>query len=168
MNLTENQTSAVALLAASDVTVATLRDGGYSANSASSVMRSLKNKGAVVEEDGKLVLKTVPVEAPAEVAETTSNETEVPAEVAETTSNETEVPAEVAETTSNETEVVPFTVHEMLAYAHKRGDHRGWPTVAALDVDAVIKIIKDAKTRRGAINKMAKVAHFNFDQSQAA
>ena len=154
MNLTENQTSAVALLAASDVTVATLRDGGYSANSASSVMRSLKNKGAVVEEDGKLVLKTVPVEAPAEVAETTSNETEVP--------------AEVAETTSNETEVVPFTVHEMLAYAHKRGDHRGWPTVAALDVDAVIKIIKDAKTRRGAINKMAKVAHFNFDQSQAA
>ena len=154
MNLTENQTSAVALLAASDVTVATLRDGGYSANSASSVMRSLKNKGAVVEEDGKLVLKTVPVEAPAEVAETTSNETEVP--------------AEVAETTSNETEVVPFTVHEMLAYAHKRGDHRGWPTVAALDVDAVMKIIKDAKTRRGAINKMAKVAHFNFDQSQAA
>ena len=140
MNLTENQTSAVALLAASDVTVATLRDGGYSANSASSVMRSLKNKGAVVEEDGKLVLKTVPVEAP----------------------------AEVAETTSNETEVVPFTVHEMLAYAHKRGDHRGWPTVAALDVDAVMKIIKDAKTRRGAINKMAKVAHFNFDQSQAA
>ena len=154
MNLTENQTSAVALLASSDVTVATLRDGGYSANSASSVMRSLKNKGAVVEEDGKLVLKTVPVEAPAEVAETTSNETEVP--------------AEVAETTSNETEVVPFTVHEMLAYAHKRGDHRGWPTVAALDVDAVMKIIKDAKTRRGAINKMAKVAHFNFDQSQAA
>ena len=144
MKLTENETKAVVVFTASGVVApAVLVEAGYSANSAAATFGSLTKKGVITPIGDKVPYTqwsmTVPKDGPAEVAQST--------------------PAQ--------TEAVSFTADDAKAYAAKRGDHRGWPTVASMTTAEIAKVIAGAKTKRGAVNKMAVVAHGNHDAAQA-